>query len=71
MSSQSQILLAAMKAGKHITDESAQELCGTFRLSARIHDLRQMGYQIGDVWRVGITRTGKQMKYKEYFLVEV
>lgn len=69
--SQNQALLAALKAGKHITAASALELFGIFRLSARIHDLRKLGHNIGDAWREGTTRFGKQMRYKEYFLVEV
>lgn len=69
MASQCEIILAALKAGKHLTDSSAQELCGTYRLSGRIHDLRQRGYKIGDAWRDGVTKTGKQTRYKEYFMV--
>ena len=68
---QNKAIVAALKAGKHLTDDSAYELCGTRRLSARIKELRDLGYQIGDIWRDGTSRFGRQMHYKEYFLVEV
>ena len=69
VASQNQMIIAALKAGKHITDDSARELCGTYRLSGRIKELRDRGFPIGDVWREGVARTGRPMRYKEYFWV--
>lgn len=66
---QTQVLLSAFKAGKHLTNESARKLCGTNRLAARVHDLRELGYNITDIWREGTNRYGNKMKYKEYWLV--
>lgn len=43
---QSQQILADLKAGKHITPLAALERYGCFRLGARIYDLKQEGHQI-------------------------
>ena len=66
---QNQSILAALKAGKHLTNTTARELCGTERFSARIKNLRDAGYMIGDTWREGINRYGHKTRYKEYWLV--
>lgn len=39
-------ILAHLKAGKNITAIDALNLFGCFRLSARIYELRNRGYQI-------------------------
>lgn len=44
--SQKNAILAYMKAGNGITPMDALNLCGCFRLSARIADLRKLGYAI-------------------------
>lgn len=43
---QANAILAYMKAGNGITPMDALNLCGCFRLSARIADLKQRGYDI-------------------------
>ena len=68
---QNQVILAAFKAGKHLTNTSARELCGTERFSARVKDLRNAGYMIGDTWREGTNRYGNKTRYKEYWLVRI
>jgi hypothetical protein len=40
--SQNRAILAHLRAGKTITPEQAIQLFGCFRLSARIHNLREM-----------------------------
>lgn len=45
MSQRAQIL-AALKAGRHITPRDARRLCGSDRLAARIGELRKAGHQI-------------------------
>lgn len=65
---QNQVILAAFKAGKHLTNTSARELCGTERFSARVKDLRDSGYIIGDTWREEINRYGHRVRFKEYWL---
>ncbi|KZY51011.1 hypothetical protein A3734_06525 [Sulfitobacter sp. HI0054] len=39
-------ILSALKAGRHIMPMDALSLCGCFRLSGRIYDLRQAGHKI-------------------------
>ena len=46
ISTQNRAILAHLKSGKAITAIEALNLCGCFRLSARIYDLRQQGYSI-------------------------
>lgn len=44
--SQEKIILEAMKSGDKITPLDALRLCGSLRLSGRIYDLREKGYNI-------------------------
>lgn len=44
--SQTKAILAYMKEGHGITPMDALNLCGCFRLSARIADIKKMGYAI-------------------------
>lgn len=44
--SQADAILAHLKNGNGITPMDALNLCGCFRLSARIADLRKRGYDI-------------------------
>lgn len=44
--SQNNVILAYLLKGKGITPLDALQLCGCFRLSARIHDLRGKGFAI-------------------------
>lgn len=44
--SQAKTILQHMKQGYRITPMDALRLCGCFRLSARIADLRKLGYDI-------------------------
>jgi hypothetical protein len=46
LQSQTNAILAYMKAGNGITPIEALNLCGCFRLSARIADLKKRGYAI-------------------------
>jgi hypothetical protein len=43
---QSHQILAALKAGQHITPIDALDRFGCFRLGARIYDLKQAGHKI-------------------------
>lgn len=63
--SQSKIILAALKEGKDLTAFEALKLCGTLRLSGRIWDLRDQGYNI--VTRM-VIRNGKRVA--QYHLVQ-
>lgn len=44
--SQNNAILRFMKSGHGITPIEALALCGCFRLSARIYDLREIGHKI-------------------------
>ena len=44
--SQSSQILAALKAGQHITPIDALNRFGCLRLGARVYDLKQAGHQI-------------------------
>lgn len=44
--SQNNAILRFMKSGRGITPMGALALCGCFRLSARIYDLREIGHKI-------------------------
>lgn len=46
ISSQNNAILAYLQSGKAITAIEALNLCGCFRLSARIFDLRKQGHRI-------------------------
>jgi hypothetical protein len=46
INSQANAILAYMEAGNGITPMDALRLCGCFRLSARIADLKKRGYAI-------------------------
>ena len=55
------------KNGSITTYESFTELFIT-RLSARIHDLKRMGYQFNEEWITKKNRYGKICSFKKYIL---
>lgn len=55
------------KNGSITTYESFTELFIT-RLSARIHDLKQMGYEFNEEWITKKNRYGKICCFKKYIL---
>lgn len=68
MRGQRNAILAHLKTGKPITSREAFELYGVTRLSAIIHDLRNMGYIIHTLMIDGTTRFGDSTKYGKYIL---
>lgn len=46
METQNQAILEHLKSGRPITPLDALDLCGSFRLSARIFELREQGWPI-------------------------
>lgn len=62
--SQNAIILNELKRGAHITPMDALRLCGCFRLSARIKDLRDAGNRI---MRKIVDCNGK--RFAEYYLL--
>lgn len=63
--SQNKIILAALKEGQDLTAYEALKLCGSLRLSGRIWDLRERGFNI--VTRM-VIRGGKRVA--QYHLVQ-
>lgn len=70
MTTQNQRILEHMRRNRGITALEAVHECGCTRLSARIWDLRAMGYNIEGVYEEGRDRYGNLTKYKRYFLRE-
>lgn len=71
MKAQTERLLAHLEAGKPIDGIKAWELLGIYRLSARIWDLREDGYDIEDVTIRGKNRFGEHVHYKKYFMANI
>lgn len=59
---QSDMILAALKHGETLTAVEALQRFGCFRLAARIYDLRERWYRIGD----RMVKVGRGKKVKEY-----
>ena len=53
-------VLAWLKRGRHLTPMQALEKIGTFRLAARVHELRKDGWQI---------ETDMSEGYASYFML--
>jgi hypothetical protein len=62
--SQNRKILAYLKAGKKITPLKALQLFGSFRLGARIYDLRKLGHEIES--RIVQGANGK--RFAEYWM---
>lgn len=54
--SQTRAILAYMKAGNGITPMDALNLCGCFRLSARIAEIKKLGYAGASMWPATASR---------------
>lgn len=63
--SQKRIILEALKDGKDITAFEALKMCGSLRLSGRIWDLREAGYNIKTNM---VIRSGKRVA--QYHLIK-
>ena len=61
-------ILEHLREGLPITQRKAELGYGVWRLAARIHNLRQMGHQIGRRMVEVPTRDGRRAKVAEYFL---
>lgn len=67
--SQNQKILKYLRTHKKgITPMDALKLCGCFRLSARIHDLKEEGHDIYREMEYVETEEGTQKGYARYFL---
>ena len=66
---QNQKILKYMRTHrKGITPMDALKLCGCFRLSARIHDLKEEGHNIYKTMEYVETEEGTRKGYARYFL---
>ena len=67
--SQNQKILKYLRTHKSgITPMDALKLCGCFRLSARIHDLKEDGHNIYKTMEYVETEEGTRKGYARYFL---
>ena len=71
MISQNKQVLHHLMNHTGITSKEAFENYGITRLSARISDLRERGYEISDVWREGLTRLDHKCRFVEYRLKKI
>lgn len=67
MSQNQQILNHLAKYGS-ITPRQALDRYGIMRLSARIGDLKELGYRIDSIKERGTNRNGKPCTYARYFI---
>lgn len=65
-----EVILKHLRRHKYISSFQAFDLYGITRLSAVIFDLREDGYQIGNVWRNTTNRFGHFVRYVDYFLIK-
>lgn len=55
---------------RSITCKECEKHIGTTELRKRICDIKDRGYEIGDVWETGENRYGVQTRYKRYFIIK-
>lgn len=70
LETQEKQLLMHFAKHKSITSMDAFSLYGITRLSARILDLRQKGYDILTQYEESLNRFGKMVRYGRYFLIK-
>ena len=70
LDSQEKIILAHFARNKSITSMDAFNLYGITRLSARILELREKGYDILTQYEEAPNRFGKMVRYGRYFLIK-
>lgn len=59
-----------MKEKGSITGKECSREIGTGELRRRIRDIKDIGYEIGDVWETGENRVGAPTRYKRYFILK-
>ena len=63
-------IIEYMKKHKRITSQDAYKDLGITRLSARIKELRDTGYNISTIMVEGTNRFGEPVRYGSYRLME-
>ena len=66
--SQEKQILKYLKSHVGLTQAQAVEKFGCYRLSARIHDLREAGFKIESITRERTNRYGNMSRFVEYRL---
>lgn len=67
---QNMLILKHLQTKSGITSWEAISEYGITRLSARIYDLRNNGFDIQDKWIEEYNRYGQRTKFKKYFLAK-
>ena len=70
MISQTNRILNYMLGGGSLTGLEALNLFGCMRLSARIYNIRRMGYRVDSKTEVHRNESGKYKTFKRYWLVK-
>lgn len=60
------LILRYLKEGGSLTHKDAEKMFGCARLGARIHELRQMGYEITTTMEDGKNLLGHPTRYARY-----
>jgi hypothetical protein len=62
------MVLNHLKEIDSITQKEANDLYGISRLSARVYDLKKMGYNIGKTTEKVVNRYGNPIRVAKYYL---
>ncbi len=65
--SQNKIILAELNEGVRITQRDALILCGSSRLAARVHDLKEKGAKIVKE-TITVNAFGRKSRVAQYFI---
>lgn len=65
---QCQRILDYMRGGGRLTSLSALNELGVARLASRVHDLKEMGYEVNSRMVSKTNRYGEKSKFKEYWM---
>lgn len=68
--SQKDYVLNYLKTHKTISQKEAGDKLGIMDLAGVMRDLRDAGYETGDVWYEGFNRFGDKTRFKKYFIVK-
>ena len=66
---QHDLIINYLKSHKDITPMDAFRELGITKLSTRIGELKQKGYNILDAWVEDVNRFGENVRYKRYILL--
>ena len=64
-------VLKYLETHRGITQAEAFEAFGCLRLSERVRELAEKGYNVEKAWEDGVNRFGEKVRYMRYFIMEV